>query len=123
MTDKDKRDKIDQELSQMTKVISRPTSIKRLIFAFFAFLIWVLLGIPPSLIYTSGIQAFIGTISFFNRNPSIFLLIALINIFIGLYSYFLSDLRWWAAFHIIWSIRWFYGYNRYRGLKKRSSDA
>lgn len=120
MADKDNQDKKDEELSEMEKVLSIPRAVGRLLIGAILFLLWFFLGVPPAMIYTSGIQTFIGTISFFNRNPIIFLLIALFNIFVGLVSYIFSEILWWSAFHILWSLRWFYGYNKYRGLKNVS---
>lgn len=119
MADKNIQDKKDKELSKMEKTVSKPRAVKRLIFGFFAFCIWFFLGVPPELIYTSGIQTFIGTVSFFNRNPIVFLLIALINIVMGVISYIFVGVLWWSLFHILWSIRWFYGYMKYRKLKNK----
>lgn len=115
----DKKDK--EELpSWMDKFFLKSRAVGRIIFGIFAFLIWFILGIPPSLIYASGIQTFIGTFSFFTKNPIIFLLIALLNIFVGVAIYFYPGNIWLSAFHFIWSIRWFYGYNKYRSLKTAS---
>lgn len=112
------KDKTQEELSsQMNKQISRPRAVFRLIFGFFAFLLWFILGVPPTLIYSSGIQTFIGTFSFLVRNPVIFLLIGLINVFMGIISYIFLGILWYSAFHLLWSIRWFYGYKKYHGLK------
>lgn len=116
MLDKDR----NKELSKINKQISKPRAVGRLIIGFFAFLLWFFLGVPPTLIFSSGIQTFIGTVSFLIRNPVIFLLIALINIFMGIISYILVGILWYSTFHILWSIRWFYGYNKYMGLKKSS---
>ncbi len=103
--------------SQMNKTLSPRRGIIRIIFGFFALLLWIIIGIPPTLIFSSGIQGFIGTFSFFIRNPIIFLLIALINIFLGAVEYIFLGIIWWAGFHFIWSIRWFYGYFKYHKLK------
>ena len=103
--------------SKMNKEISRSRAVIRLIIGSFGFLLWFILGIPPTLIYSSGIQTFIGTFSFFIRNPLIFLLIALINIFMGVISYFYVGILWWSVFHILWSIRWFWGYIKYHSVK------
>lgn len=120
MVDPDKNDSIrkdDKELAKMDKVVSKPRAVLRLIFGFFAFLLWFFLGVPPTLIYSSGIQTFIGTFSFLVRNPVIFLLIALINVFMGIVSYIFLQILWYTAFHLLWSIRWFYGFGKYRRLK------
>ncbi|MGB9979930.1 hypothetical protein [Methanobacterium sp.] len=44
----------------------------------------------------------------------------MINIFLGIIVYFIGII-WWSAFHIIWSIRWFYGYAKYRKVKNKPS--
>jgi uncharacterized membrane-anchored protein YitT (DUF2179 family) len=116
MADNDKDEKF---ISRMDKVTSKSRAAGRIVFGIFAFLLWFVLGVPPSLIYTSGIQTFIGTFSFFVRNPIIFLLIALINVIMGIISYFFIQIFWYTAFHIIWSIRWFYGYWKYNRLKNK----
>ncbi|MDO8869364.1 MAG: hypothetical protein Q7V10_01295 [Methanobacteriaceae archaeon] len=103
--------------SKMNKQLSPTRAVLRLIVGFFALLLWLFLGVPPTLIYSSGIQSFIGTFSFFIRNPIIFLLIALLNIILGTIEFIHLGVLWWSAFHWIWSIRWFYGYVKYRNLK------
>jgi uncharacterized membrane-anchored protein YitT (DUF2179 family) len=115
MVDPDKDQKF---LSRAEKTTSTSRSIFRIIFGICAFLLWVLLGIPPTLIYSSGIQTFIGTVSFFIRNPVIFLLIAILNVLAGLISYYFLQIWWYTLFHILWSVRWFYGYEKYRLIKK-----
>jgi hypothetical protein len=108
----------EKELSsQMNKTFSRRRSALRIVAGFFSLLIWILIGVSPTILFTSGTQAFIGTFSFLVKNPIIFLLIAFLNIFLGFTGYFLVGILWWAGFHFIWSIRWFYGYNKYRKLK------
>lgn len=112
----DKKDK--EELpSWMDKFFLKSRAVGRIIFGICAFLIWFILGVPPSLIYASGIQTFIGTYSFFIKNPIIFLLIALLNIFVGIAIYFYPGNLWLSVFHFLWSVRWFWGYNKYRNLK------
>jgi len=103
--------------SQIHKTLSPRNSIIRIILGFFALLLWIVIGLPPTLIFSSGIQTFIGIFSYFIRNPIIFLLIALINIFLGAVEYLLLGIIWWAGFHFIWSIRWFYGYFKYHKIK------
>ena len=103
--------------SQIHKTLSPRNSIIRIILGFFALLLWIVIGLPPTLIFSSGIQTFIGIFSYFIRNPIIFLLIALINIFLGAVEYLLLGIIWWAGFHFIWSIRWFYGYFKYHKMK------
>lgn len=116
MADKDKDQKF---ISQMDKFTSKSRAIGRIVFGIFAFLLWFFLGVPPTLIYSSGIQTFIGTVSFFIRNPVIFLLIAFINVLMGLLSYLLIQFLWYSVFHLLWSIRFFYGYWKYSRLKKK----
>ncbi len=115
-TDKDRK-----ALSRMEKTTSRSRAVFRIIFGVFAFLLWFFLGVPPTLIYSSGIQTFIGTVSFFIRNPVIFLLIGLINIFMGIVNLLYLHILWFSAFHFVWSIRWFYGYGKYARLKMKTT--
>lgn len=118
MANKSPDKKNGEELpSWMDKFFLKSRAVGRIIFGIFAFLIWFILGVPPSLIYASGIQTFIGTFSFFTKNPIIFLLIALLNIFVGVAIYFYPGNIWLSTFHLLWSIRWFYGYIKYRGVK------
>ena len=104
--------------SKMEKQLSPTKSALRLIVGFFALLLWIVLGVPPTLIYSSGIQSFIGTVSFFIRNPITFLLIALLNIFLGALEFIFLGILWWTAFHFVWSVRWFYGFKKYRKVPK-----
>ncbi|MGB9937791.1 MAG: hypothetical protein ACPK7O_08740 [Methanobacterium sp.] len=121
MRNKPKKDSDEKKLlKKMNKQISKPRAIGRLIIGFFAFLLWFILGVPPQLIYSSGIQTFIGAFTFFQRNPIIFLLIAILNIIMGLISYYFLEILWYSSFHLLWSIRWFYGYNKYRDLDYHS---
>lgn len=113
-------DKDQKWLSRMDKITSRSRAVGRIIFGVFAFLLWFFLGIPPTLIYSSGIQTLIGTVSFFIRNPTIFLLIALLNVLMGLIGYLYIKILWFSLFHFLWSIRWFYGYWKYNRLKKKN---
>ncbi len=106
--------KDEKELSGMKKTFSRRRGVLRIILGFIAFLLWIFIGVSPTIIFSSSIQEFIGAFSFLVRNPIIFLLVALFNIFLGFIVYFFVGILWWAAFHFIWSIRWFYGYFKYR---------
>jgi len=110
-------DKDQKFLSRMDKLTSKSRAVSRIIFGICAFLLWFILGVPPTLIYSSGIQTFIGTVSFFIRNPVTFLLIGLFNIFMGFVNLFYLKILWFSAFHFLWSIRWFYGYWKYNRLK------
>jgi len=115
--------KSDEDLpSWMDKFFLKSRAIGRIIFGIVAFLVWFILGVPPSLIYACGIQTFIGTYSFFTRNPIIFLLIALLNIIVGIAIYFYPGNILLSAFHFLWSIRFFYGYNKYRSFKKVNNE-
>ena len=101
MADKDDNDSDEglKELSsQMNKTLSPTRGLIRIIAGVFAFLLWILIGIPPTLIFSSGIQGFIGAFSFLVRNPIIFLLIAFLNILLGALEYILIGLIWWAGF-------------------------
>lgn len=118
--DKD-NDTGEQELSsQMNKTLSSTRAIVRIILGFLAFLLWILIGVSPTIIFTSSLQGFIGVISFLIRNPIIFLLIAVLNIVLAITSYLLFQILWWSVFHLLWSIRWFYGFGKYRRLKNYS---
>lgn len=120
-SEQDKDDKVEQELSsQMKKILSPSRAIVRIILGFLLFLIWILIGVSPTIIFTSSLQGFIGVISFLIRNPIIFLLIAFVNIILGITSYLLFQILWWSVFHFVWSIRWFYGFGKYRRLKNYS---
>ena len=111
----------ERELSsRMKKQLSPTRAVLRIIIGFFGFLLWIFIGVSPTIIFSSGIQEFIGTFSFLIRNPIIFLLIAFINIILGVIVYIFIGILWWAVFHILWSIRWFYGFRKYHKLKKNT---
>ena len=111
-------DSKDKELSkQMDKELSKSRALLRIFLSILAFLLWFFIGVSPALIFSSYIQQFIGFYSYFFRNPILFLIIAFLNIIIGIIVYFLVGILWWAAIHILWSIRWFYGYFKYRKIK------
>jgi hypothetical protein len=117
MVDKDKKDDDTAEKersSQMDKTFSRRRGVLRIVLGFFALLLWFFIGVSPTIIFSSSIQEFMGFFSFFVRYPILFLLIALLNIFLGAVVYVYLGILLWAAFHFIWSIRWFYGYFKYR---------
>jgi len=103
--------------NEVQKTLSPKRGVVRVILGVIALIIWILIGISPTVIFSSALQQFIGITSFFYRNPIAFLLIALLNIFLGLIVYFTIAIYNWAAFHFIWSIRWFYGYGKYRKNK------
>lgn len=104
----------NKEVSGVDKTFSHQRGVLRIFSGLIALLLWIFIGISPTIIFSSSIQEFIGAFSFLVRNPIIFLLVALFNIFLGILVYFTLGIILWAAFHLIWSIRWFYGYFKYR---------
>jgi hypothetical protein len=105
----------DKEVSSGVKqTFSRRRGVLRIFLGLIALVLWIFIGLSPTIIFSSSIQEFIGAFSFLVRNPIIFLLVALLNIFLGILVYFTLGIIWWATFHFIWSIRWFYGYFKYR---------
>jgi hypothetical protein len=100
--------------SHIKKTFSRRRAVLRIFLGFIAMILWIFIGVSPTIIFSSSIQEFIGAFSFFIRYPVIFLLVALLNIFLAAIVYVYIGIWWWAAFHLIWSIRWFYGYFKYR---------
>ena len=107
-----------EEEGEVEKTLSTKRGAIRVILGAVALLLWFLIGISPTIIFSSALQQSIGVISFFYRNPIAFLLVAFINIILGLIVYFTIAIYYWAAFHFLWSIRWFYGYFKYRIIKK-----
>jgi len=104
----------NKEISSVNKTFSHCKGVLRIILGLVDLLLWIFIGVSPTIIFSSSIQEFIGVFSFLIRNPIIFLLVALFNIFLGILVYFTMGIIFWAIFHIIWSIRWFYGYFKYR---------
>ncbi len=98
----------------INSTFSRRRAVIRICLGFVAMVLWFLFGVSPTIIFSSSIQEFIGVFSFFVEYPAMFLLVAFLNIFLGLVVYLFIGIWWWAAFHLIWSIRWFYGYFKYR---------
>ncbi len=118
---RNRKDTDEKELSvELEKKLSPARAVLRIILGIFGLLLWILIGVNPSIFFSSAIQQFIGVTSFFYRNPIIFLLVALFNIFLGIIVYFIGII-WWSAFHIIWSIRWFYGFVKFRKVKDNPS--
>ncbi|MGZ7117331.1 MAG: hypothetical protein ACXVH2_07325 [Methanobacterium sp.] len=108
----------EEELSkQMNKQLSTSRAIFRIIIGFIAIIIWFLIGVNITVIFSSMIQQTLGFTSYFYKNPIIFLLVAFLNIILGLIAYFFVGILWWAAFHLLWSIRWFAGYIKYHKIK------
>jgi hypothetical protein len=107
--------KEDKEATnQIKRTFSRRRAVIRIFLGFVAMVLWFLVGVSPTIIFSSSIQEFIGVFSFFVKYPAMFLLVALLNIFLAVIVYLFIGIWWWAAFHLIWSIRWFYGYFKYR---------
>jgi hypothetical protein len=117
---KGKKDTVSNEkklAADLEKKLSPARAVFRIILGTFGLLLWILIGVNPTIFFSSTIQQFMGVTSFFYRNPIVFLMVALINIFLGIMVYFIGII-WWSGFHIIWSIRWFYGYVKYRNVKR-----
>lgn len=98
----------------VNNTFSRRRAVVRICLGLVAMVLWFLVGVSPTIIFSSSIQEFIGVFSFFVKYPAMFLLVAFLNIILGLVVYSFMGIWWWAAFHLIWSIRWFYGYFKYR---------
>jgi hypothetical protein len=78
----------DHEVSSgVKKIFSRRRAVLRIIAGFFALLLWIFIGVSPTIIFSSGIQEFIGVFSYLVRYPVLFLLVALLNIFLGAIVY------------------------------------
>ncbi len=105
--------------SEMDKVLSTRRSVVRILVAIFAFF-WFLAGGSVQTVKSLSGEALgiTGFVSFFLRNPIAFLIIGIIQVVLGLIMviYFVSYTIV-AIFHFLWSIRWFYGYYRYRNVK------
>ncbi len=127
MNDKDsiknvhKETEEEQKLSlKMEKQLSPRRSLVKICIAVFAF-IWFLAGgsAQTVLSLSGGGLGLVGVVSFLIRNPISFLIIGFIQIILGFLFYFLSiSYLLLTVFHFLWSIRWFYGYKKYRKLKK-----
>lgn len=109
-----------KELSeQMEKQLSPRRSIVRIFIAIFAF-IWFLAGgsAQTVLSLSGGGLGLVGVVSFLVKNPISFLIIAFVQVALGLiFLFFFLSYYFMIIFHFLWSIRWFYGYNKYRHLK------
>lgn len=112
-------DKEKQLSSQMEKQLSPSRSLFRIIIAIFAF-IWFLAGgsAQTVLSLSGGAMGLTGLVSFLIRNPLSFLIIGIIQVVLGLIFYIISySFALLTIFHLLWSIRWFYGYKKYSHLK------
>jgi len=112
-------DKEKKLSSQMEKQLSPSRSLFRIIIAIFAF-IWFLAGgsAQTVLSLSGGAMGLTGLVSFLIRNPLSFLIIGIIQVVLGFIFYIISySFVLLTIFHFLWSIRWFYGYKKYRHVK------
>ncbi len=123
MGDKENKSDIEQknqkDRSNMEKILSPGRSLFRIIMAIFAF-IWFLAGgsAQTVLSLSGGAMGLSGVVTFLIRNPISFLIIGLIQVVLGLIIYLFSfSFVLVSILHFLWSIRWFYGYKKYRHLK------
>ena len=123
--DKNNTEKIPDEAeeeklsAQMEKQLSTRKSLFRILTAIFAF-IWFLAGgsAQTVLSLSGGAIGLSGVVTFLLKNPISFLIIGFINVVLGLILYiFAISFILVSIFHFLWSIRWFYGYGKYRNLK------
>jgi hypothetical protein len=123
--DKNKTKKIPDEAeeeklsAEMEKQLSLRKSLFRILIAILAF-IWFLVGgsAQTVLSLSGGAMGLSGVVTFLLKNPISFLIIGFINVFLGLILYiFAISFILVSIFHFLWSIRWFYGYRKYRNLK------
>ncbi|MBI5679642.1 MAG: hypothetical protein HZC47_01915 [Methanobacterium sp.] len=118
-TDVNELDNEKKLSSQMEKQLSPARSILKIIIAILAF-IWFLAGgsAQTVLSLSGGAIGLTGVVTFLIRNPISFLIIGIIQVVLGLIFYiFGSSFLLLTVFHFLWSIRWFYGYKKYRHLK------
>lgn len=121
-TDKKYLDSADKDSDlPLNKMLSPKRSIVRIFLAFLSFIIWIFIGYSPNILFTSSVQGLVGVLSFLVQNPMIFLIIAFINIGMGILFYILIETIFWAGFHLLWSIRWFYGFAKYSRMKNNKS--
>ena len=116
VSESDKEKKLS---SQMEKQLSPSRSLFRIIIAIFAFA-WFLAGgsAQTVLSLSGGAMGLTGLVSFLIRNPLSFLIIGIIQVVLGFIFYIISySFVLLTIFHFLWSIRWFYGYKKYRHLK------
>jgi len=127
MDDKNRTNKVPDETeeekklwTQMEKQLSPRRSIFKIIIAILAF-IWFLVGgsAQTVLSLSGGGLGLVGVVSFLLRNPISFLIIGFIQVALGLLFYFFFISYYvMIIFHFLWSIRWFYGYKKYRTYEK-----
>ena len=114
-------DEVEEEKlsAEMEKQLSPSRSLLRILTAIFAF-IWFLAGgsAQTVLSLSGGAMGLSGVVTFLLKNPISFLIIGFINVVLGLILYiFAISFMLVSIFHFLWSIRWFYGYEKYRHLK------
>lgn len=116
----DKNNIDEEELSsRMDKQLSPRSSLIRILVAIIAFIWFLLGGSAQTVLALSGGQlGLAGVVTFLIKNPISFLVIGILNVMSGIIFYIFSISFFIAIIHFLWSIRWFYGYNKYRGLKK-----
>jgi hypothetical protein len=116
----DETDEENKLSAQMEKQLSPRKSLFRIIIAILAFL-WFLAGGSAQTVLTlsGGGLGLVGVVAFLIRNPVSFLIIGFIQVALGLIFYFFFfSYYFMIIFHFLWSIRWFYGYSKYKKLKK-----
>ena len=63
----------DNEVSSgVKKTFSRHRAVLRIFLGFIALVLWIFIGVSPTIIFSSSIQEFIGVFSFLVRNPLYF---------------------------------------------------
>jgi hypothetical protein len=115
VSESDKEKKLS---SQMEKQLSPSRSVFRIIIAIIAF-VWFLAGgsAQTVLSLSGGAMGLSGLVTFLIRNPISFLIIGIIQLVLGFIFYIISySFVLLTIFHFLWSIRWFYGYKKYRHL-------
>jgi len=76
----------------MEKELSPTRAILRIVIGIIAIIIWLAIGVNITILFSSAIQQTMGFTQYFVRNPIYFLIVAFINIILGLYVYFLLEL-------------------------------
>jgi hypothetical protein len=113
------QEEAEEKLAEMEKQLSPGRSLFRILVAILAF-IWFLAGgsAQTVLSLSGGAIGLSGVVSFLIRNPITFLIIGLINVILGLILFiFAISIIIVSIFHFIWSLRWFYGYVKYRAVR------
>jgi hypothetical protein len=66
----------NKHISGVDKTFSHRRGVLRIFMGLVALLLWIIIGVSPTIIFSSSIQEFIGAFSFLVKNPIIFLLVA-----------------------------------------------